>query len=234
MRFRQLAYLVLLVAAIVFGGTARADLLTQYAFTGAGPAVNRNATTVAPNVTAGNITDAPLVSGNPAVTLTRGFSQGYASEPFLAAARNVDGPEQVFFTFNVAANAGFQLDLSSLDFNVARGGGSTPRTYDIRTSLGGFATSLTGVVPVLTQRPVQGGSGYTAVSVDLSAAQFQGLTSPLTFQFRFFTPGVGQNIDFDDITLNGTVAATAVPEASTLPVLAMLGGWMVRRRQRKV
>ena len=233
MRNRQLACFVVSMIAIVFGGTVHAAIISQYSFTDvvAGQ-LNRAATNVAANVTAGDITDAPLVAGNPAVSLTRGNSQGYPSEPFLAAARLVDGPEQVFFTFDVAADAGYQLDLSSLDFNVARGGGSTPRTYDIRTSLDGFATSLTGVVPVLTQRPVQGGTGYTAVSVDLSAAQFQGLTSPLTFQFRFFTPGVSQNIDFDDITLNGEVAV--IPEPSSLALLALAGGWLFRRRQREV
>ena len=104
------------------------------------------------------------------------------------------------------------------------------RDYDIRSSLDGFATSLTGIVAIPTVRPT-----FTPVSVNLSGAQFQNLSSPLTFQFRFFTPTVSQNVDFDDITLNGTVAATTVvPESSTLPVLAIIGGWMIRRRQRKV
>ena len=79
------------------------------------------------------------------------------------------------------------------------------RDYDIRSSLDGFATSLTGIVPIPTVRPT-----FTPVSVDLSGAPFQNLTSPLTFQFRFFTPGFSQNVDFDDITLNGTVAAAVL------------------------
>jgi hypothetical protein len=233
MRFRQLACLLLLVAAIVLGGTARGALVTQYSFTDVvAGTLNRNATTVAPNVTAGSITDAPTVNGNATVVLVRTTGVGYATQPVLSAARanfiESSVRANVFFTFTISANAGSELDLTSLDFNVAQGGGTAlQRDYDIRTSLDGFATSLTGVVPIPSVRPT-----FTAATVDLSGASFQNLTSPLTFQFRFFTPTVSQNIDFDNITLNGTVST--VPEASTLPVLAMLGSWMARRRQRDV
>ena len=189
------------------------------------------ATTVATDVTAGNITDSPTVNGNPTSVLVRTTGVGYATEPVLSAARanfnESSVRDNVYFTFSVAANAGNELDLSSLTFNVARGGAATPRDYDIRTSLDGFATSLTGIVAINTARPT-----FTAVSVDLSAAQFQNLTSPMTFQFRFFTAGVSQNVDFDDITLNGAVVA--VPEPNTLAVLAIAGGWMFRRRRREV
>jgi hypothetical protein len=229
MRYRQLACFVVSMIAIVFGGTVHAAIISQYTFTdavGSPGVLNRAATTVADDVTAGNITNAP----GGAVTLVRTTSQGYPAEPVLSAARNVDGPHQVFFTFDVDANAGFHLDLSSLTFDVSRGGGSTPRTYDIRTSADNFMTSLTGVVPILTTRtpPL---SVFTPVTVPLSGPQFQNLSSPLTFQFRFFTPGVSQNIDFDNITVNGTV----VPEPGILALLAVVaGGWMFRRRRGEV
>jgi hypothetical protein len=216
---------------IACAGTAHGAIISQYSFTDvvAGQ-LNRAATTVDPNATAGNITNAPTVNNNPTVVLTRATGIGYATQPVLAAARanfnESSVPANVFFTFNVDANAGFHMDLESLTFNVARGGAGTPRTYDIRTSLDNFATSMTGVVPIGTVRPT-----FTPVSIDLSAPQFQDLTSPLTFQFRFFTPGVSQNIDFDDITVNGEI----VPEPGTLALLAVVaGGWMFRRRQREV
>lgn len=210
MRCRQLACLVFPMAAIVFGGTARGDILAQYSFTDAvAGQLNRDATTVAPNVTAGSITDAPIVFTHPMVVLSRTTGVGYATQPVLSAARAPWNEsfirDNVYFTFNVAANAGNELNLSNLMFNVARGGAATPRDYDIRTSLDGFATSLTGIVNIDTERPT-----FTPVSLDLSGANFQHLASPLTFQFRFFTPGFSQNIDFDDITVNGTVAAAQV------------------------
>jgi hypothetical protein len=207
MRSRKLAYLLFPVAAIIVAGAARGDILAQYSFTDVVAAqLNRDATTVAPNVTAGSITDAPIVFTHPMVVLSRATGVGYATEPVLAAARAPWNEsfirDNVYFTFSVAANAGYELDLSSVTFNVARGGAATPRDYDIRTSLDGFATSVTGIVEILTQRPT-----FTPVTIDLSDASFQNLSSPLTFQFRFFTPGFSQNVDFDDITVNGLVAA---------------------------
>src|SRR4051812_10141728 len=127
MRSRQLACLVFPMAAIVFGGTARGDILAQYSFTDVSAGqLNRDATTVAPNVTAGSITDAPIVFTHPMVVLSRTTGVGYATQPVLSAARAPWNEsfirDNVYFTFNVAANAGNELDLSNLMFNVARGG----------------------------------------------------------------------------------------------------------------
>jgi hypothetical protein len=231
MKSRQLVCLAVSMAAIFFGGTARGSIISQYAFTGA--TLNRSATTVDPNATVGNITDAPTVNNNPTVVLVRTTSVGYgATEPVLSAARanfnESSTRANVYFTFAVTPNSGYELDLSNLTFNVAQGGGTAlTRDYDIRSSLDSFATSLTGGITLIpTVRPT-----FTPVSIDLSSAPFQHLTSPLTFQFRFFTPGVSQNIDFDDITLNGSVVA--VPEPSSIVcMLTVLGAWMIRRRCR--
>lgn len=214
--------LALLVTGLGIGEAAHAGIISQYSFTGA--TLNRDATTVASNVTAGAITDAPKVNNNATVVLARTTGVDYPTEPVLSVARanfnESSVPENVFFTFSVAPTSGYELDLSSLTFNAARGGGATPRTYDIRTSLDGFATSLTGVVELLTARPT-----FTPVSVDLSGTQFQNLTLPLTFQVRIFTPTVLQNIDFDDITINGDVAA-AVPEPTAISLFALAGCWL--------
>jgi hypothetical protein len=203
---RQTVFLLFSLVAVVLGGTARGDILAQYSFTDVvAGTLNRDATTVAENVMAGSITDSPIVNTRETSVLTRATGIGYESQPTLAAARSIwnEGMvrDNVYFTFTLAPEAGFELDLSSLSFNVARGGSATPRDYDIRTSLDSFADSLTGIVEIATERPT-----FTPVLLDLVGAQFQNLTSPITFQFRFFTPGVAQNIDFDDITVSGTVA----------------------------
>ena len=132
MRSRQLACLVLPMAAIVFGGTARGDVIAQYSFTDVvAGTLNRDATTVAPNVTAGSITDAPIVFTHPMVVLSRATGIGYDTQPVLAAARAAFNEslvrDNVYFTFTVSANAGNELDLSSLTFNVAQGGGIATR-----------------------------------------------------------------------------------------------------------
>jgi hypothetical protein len=220
MRSHQLACLIYPLAAVVFGGTARGDLLARYSFTDAvAGTLNRNATTVALNVASGSITDSPTVNGNATSVLVRTTGVGYTTQPVLSAARanfnESSVRSNVYFTFTVSPNAGYELDLSNITFNVAQGGGTAlQRDYDVRSSVDGFATSLTGIVPISSVRPT-----FSPVSINLAAAPFQNRTSPLTFQFRVFTPTVSQNVDFDDITLNGSV--TAVPEVSTLPVLAI-------------
>lgn len=209
MRSRQIACLVFALAAIAFGGTARGDVVAQYSFTGSTIDEIRIPTTVAPNVTAGTIIGAPPVNNQPVVTLVRTVDQLYPMEPVLSAQRapfneSID-PENVYFTFSVSANVDHELDLSNLTFNVARGGAATPRNYDVRTSLNGVDfTSLTGVVEINTVRPT-----FTSVSVDLSGAQFQDLSSPLTFRIHFYSPDFTQNVDFDDITVNGLVASVS-------------------------
>jgi len=126
-RSNRLACLAFLAATAIFGGggTARGAIITQYAFTGA--TLNRSATTVDGNVTAGNITDSPTVNGNATSVLIRTNGVGYPSEVLSAARANFNESSvraNVFFTFTVSPNAGMELDLSSLTFNVAQGGGT--------------------------------------------------------------------------------------------------------------
>ena len=68
MRPRKLTCLLFPLAAVVIGWDG-GDILAQYSFTDvvAGAPLNRDATTVAPNVTAGSITDAPIVFTHPIV-----------------------------------------------------------------------------------------------------------------------------------------------------------------------
>ena len=210
MRFRQSACLLFPMAVVIFNAAARGDVLSQYTFTDVEPStLNRNATTVAPNVTAGTITDAPIVFTHPMVVLNRATDIGYATQPVLAASRapwdEANLIENVYFSFDVSPDSGYELDLDELTFNIARGGAATPRVYDVRASVDGFAASLTGgEVEILTQRPT-----WTPVSIDLSGAAFQNLTSPLTFRIHYMGQmgQFGQNIDFDDITINGMVMA---------------------------
>lgn len=226
------ACVALACAALFVTGTVQASILSQYDFTDVvAGALNRSATTVAANVLAGDITDAPIVNTRNTIILSRTTGVGYSTEPVLSAARDQWGeaavPDNVYFTFDVAPDAGYELGLSSLTFNVARGGGATPRTYDVRTSLDGFANSLTGVVEVNTQRTT-----FTPVSVDLSGNEFQNLTTPLTFQIRIFAPTAYQSLDFDNITVNGE-AALAVPEPATLSLVAVVGCLMLLHRRNK-
>lgn len=216
------------VAALAILTTAaRGDTLLQYAFT-----TDLNPTTVAVNATGSAVAAAPKVNNQVTTTLSIANGVGYPTQPFLATARgtaNESGNRpDVYFTFTLSAAPGYALSLTDLSFNVARGGSSGTRDYDIRSSVDNYAGSLTGASPVVISalRPDFG----TAVDLDLTAAQFQNL-STITYRFRFFTTGVSQNVDWDNITVNGTVTPLPEPTIATATLIAGLA--LLRRRGRR-
>ncbi len=129
-----------------------------------------------------------------------------------------------FFSFTVDANDTFQMSIQSIDFLAARGGSSTDRGYDIRSSLDGYLNTISSA-DIGPQRTFTNG----AVSVPLGAS-FANLTDPVTFRFYVYATSGTSNIEFDNITLNGAIAP--VPEASSA-LLCMGGlGFLALRRRR--
>lgn len=135
-------------------------------------------------------------------------SAGYAADPVLIANPPDDDTNTVaeavandsYWFFSIAPDAGKTISLTSLTFNVARGGASTPRGYAVRSSVDEFATNLA-TADVATQRTT-----FTPVTVDLSGASFQNLSSAVTFNIYVYAPVSGNSLDFDDITINGSVS----------------------------
>ena len=105
-----------------------------------------------------------------------------------------------WFQFTVGANAGYIMDLSSLTFDAARGGSSTPRGWVLRSSIDAFAANIaTATIP--TTQPT-----LTPFSVSLSAPSYQSLVAPVTFRIYGYAPATtGAGNFFDNLTLNGTV-----------------------------
>jgi len=126
----------------------------------------------------------------------------------------------VFFSFTVTPNA--SMSLTDLQFDAARGGSGTPRGYDVRSSVDNYATDLS-TADLATIRPT-----YTHVSIDLTGAAYQNLTTATTFRFYVYAPATGNSVDFDNIVLNGT----ATPEPASLSLLG-LGGLALLRRSRR-
>lgn len=192
--------------ALAMPRDAFGDILDQYTFGDSVP----NAT-LAPTSVGANLT-ATLISADSGLALdltspaTQPASAPYlrttfittSSSPTAAVANNAD------FKFTLTADAGYLLDLSSLTFDVMRGGASTPRGYDVRSSVDGFATSL-GQADVGTARPA-----FTNVSIDLTSAAFQGLTT-ITFKIFSYSPATGSSVDYDNFVVNGSV----VPQGFT-------------------
>jgi hypothetical protein len=181
-------------------------------------------TSVLANLTATPVTDpmgtigieiSSAATTPPGAPFLRVDPQGNSASAAIALTNNK------YFEFTITPNAGFLLDLTSLTFDAARGGGGTPRGYVVRSSLNSFATDLA-TADLLTVRPT-----YTPVSIDLSG--FADAAGAVTFRVYSYSPGAGSSVDYDNITVNGSV----VPEPAT-GLLGVSGIVLltVRRRSR--
>lgn len=166
------------------------------------------ASTTATGITSGSVTD----QSGALSSFTRG-SNGYASDPVCSAgpasgatdATTAIATNSYLFT-TINPLSGKKMSLTSLTINLARGGAAAPRGYAIRSSIDDYATSL-GTADLATQR-----TSWTGVTIDLSGAEFQNLTIPVTFRIYIYAPGTTNVVDFDDLTINGTVADSGTVE----------------------
>jgi fibronectin-binding autotransporter adhesin len=194
------------LAAFAFPRSTLADILDQYTFgpDGTTPGV-LSPTTVGLNLSVTSISADPglvLDLTNPAVQPP--------SSPYLrtnpavvSATPDAAVLNQADFKFTLTADPGFLLNLTSLNFDVMRGGGSTPRGYAVRSSVDNFATNL-GTADVLTVRPT-----FTPVAIDLTGSIFQNL-STITFKIYSYSPATGSSVDYDNVTVNGTTMTIPV------------------------
>ena len=219
--------------ALIFSGlwlaspNAEGATLAQYTFPTAASGETGSAysaTTVEAGVNASAIAD---TSTNTVISTATG---NYTfSPPVLKLAPTTAQASQsaalangTFVSFSVTAVAGQFLDLTSLTFNVARGGeaGST-RGYAITSDVLGFDQVLAGGSPTGVQPTMD------FVTVPLAADDYQNLPA-ITFRIYVYTGGSGNSVDFDNITLNGSVVPE--PSKSALLVLAALFTGLRRRR----
>ena len=120
--------------------------------------------------------------------------------------------ENQYFSVTVTADAGYELDLSSLNFDAARGGSSTPRGYVVRSSVDGYASNIASA-DIGTAYPT-----WTPVSIDLTGASYQNLAG-ITFRIYAYAPGTSYTVAFDNIEINGSVVATGEPPSGRIMTL---------------
>lgn len=220
-KLRQ-ALLLVLPFAFALTSTTKADIVT-YDFT----AFSSSATSVDPLASATDITQSgDLANFNI-------FDLGYATGPVLhisspngntTAADVVADANTLYFSFTVTPNPGNFLDLTSLDFDAARGGNATPRGWVVRSSVDNFGANL-GSSDVDTVRTT-----LTPYSVDLSGSQFDNLTSPVEFRIYTYSPNDGLTVEYDNFELRGAVLVTVPEPSGVVPVLLALGLFVRRRR----
>jgi hypothetical protein len=219
-----------LVAGIVaITSASHAAVIAQYDFQTSLTA----ASTVDPNATAapvarGTSTNAPIS--------TNDF---WASRPVMSISRSDDTASQAYFQVTLTANAGWLINMDNWTFDGARGGGATPRTYEVHSSVAGLArdADISPAPPTslisgqfLTARGAAGASDpLPTFTADLSSSAYDALSS-LTMRVYFFTPTVAQNIDVDNLTFNGVVFPIPEPSSIAASLALAVGTFGVRRR----
>ncbi len=202
-----------IVAAVSLTLTARhagAAVIAEYSFAGGSAA----STDTEPNSTAADFTKNPASSdwGFSSSSSTV-FARSNATTASEAAAVTAGD----YFSFTVAPDAGFELDLTQLQFdtthNLTHPTPPSPDTgatmsFFVRSSVDGFAANIG---PVYSQA----WDTTTPRTVDLSAAAFRDIQVPT--EFRIYIHDSGVNLEengarLDNVILGGTV----VPPGTTV------------------
>jgi hypothetical protein len=141
----------------------------------------------------------------------------YTSQPELQASpingctTLVDAnANSAWFTFDVVVGTNVtDLDLTSLSFNGARGGGAAPRGYGAYVILPDLTeVEIRSSTPFITQRPV-----WDPQFINLTGiAGLQNLKNSqvVTFKIVIFTPQAANSVEFDDITVKGNITPRPV------------------------
>jgi hypothetical protein len=159
-----------------------------------------------------------------------GFNAGVAARP-----GNLSLTSSAYFAFSFDVAAGQEFTITSLSFG-SRGTGTGPLSYSLLSSTSGFSgtttTHATGTLLANSTWALQ--QPTLSTSIVLSS----GITELRLYGFGSAgSPNANTtNWRIDDVRINGTLAASAIPEPSTYAAIAgalSLGGavWW-RRRQR--
>ena len=118
-----------------------------------------------------------------------------------------------YFEFALGPDAGFQMDLLGVHFEVGRGGSSVPRGWVLRSSLDGFASDIASA-EIPTIQPT-----LTSFDIGLAGPLFEDLQSEVTFRLYDYAPSTGVGAFYDNLMVTGIaeqIVVGAVPEPSSL------------------
>lgn len=225
---RGLFLALIITALIAVGDRSAQGQLVIYDFTDDSLSPN-----TAANISASNFGIGPGITAESASNFS--FSgNGVPSDGILLRSPGMTATEagadagNDYLSFSVAPDTDFVLNLESLTFDLVGSDNSSPNNnyvgeVAVRSSLDGFANTLA------TFAATNAGAGnpmpaqWDNESLDLTGAEFQGVTTPIEFRLFLFANAnsAGDVTRFDNVTLNGTAAA--VPEPASLALWSLLG-----------
>lgn len=157
----------------------------------ANPITGTNPDTSNPYIT-GQTVDANIsVSG---IGRGTGISGSNANNRYNATGWNTTFNATDYFEFTLTPNSSYEIDFVSFVY-TAQASGTGPTSFDFRSSLDGYSSSIS--------TPLVAGT-----TISLSAGAYQNLTTAITFRF-YGWGGTGGTFSINDFTFNGSVTATA-------------------------
>jgi len=212
-------YVALLFATLYSAASIHADVLAAYDMQTSG--ARTNASFVLSGLTATSLTGNNLAAGSPGSD-QKPSGNFYTTWAFIGAGGSTAAnaiSSGDYFRLTLTPTAGNSITLGSLSFDVyaATAGQSARQVYlfSDKTGFAGGSELFTGSTvsgsPLIPYNTAAAGQNY---SIDLSGySALANITDSVTFRFYTQTPTASQGMAFDNITINGTVAA--VPEPSS-------------------
>lgn len=213
---------------------SEAAIVARYDFEASTPAAAaRNSTDTDPDSIAKALTPSALLSPQ-SNRSTNSLNHYYVRTEVTSNSKADALQDGSYFSFEIEPVGGTPLSLSNLTFLSATTAGSEyafTGTVFVRSSVDGFSSDLAEFTRSSTTATTA--ANYVSRVVDLSGAEFQNLTAPVTFRLYFWDDsstltstnnGVVHRID--DIIVN------SVPEPASAGLLAFAAMSLLARRRR--
>jgi hypothetical protein len=119
--------------------------------------------------------------------------------------------------FTISAGSGHVLNLTSLDFDSARGGTGGIRGFEIFGAPNAVPTASDSLLLVTNEAVTVTRDTPLARSIDLSGAEYQGIQS-ITFRYYPLADADGNSIEFTNMELNGLMTINSSPVFTSDPI----------------
>lgn len=171
----------------------------------------------------------------PTLALTVSPAVAQSSYGFSTAIANAS-----YLTVSITVAEGSVLTIDGISLQAASGTSNNPdtsvRAFYVLSSLTGFAAEPANI---LLQDSVADGMGSRATglsdhSVTLTSPAFQNIAGGTSVEFRIYiqTAGTTQNIEFDNISISGSLSSIPEPGSAALLAGIIACGFVCTRRRR--